>query len=112
MVKIRLSRGGSKKKPFYHIVVTDSRNPRDGKYIERLGYFNPWAGKNEDDISFKVHPLSHPPTDKSNSNDGEHQLKHAEEIFGDGARKGLIINTYKENFAQIPNKMSNIVTKG
>ena len=68
--------------------------------------------KNEDDISFKVHPLSHPPTDKSNSDDGEHQLKHAEEIFRDGARKDLIINTYKENFAQIPDKMSNIVTKG
>ena len=50
MVKIRLSRGGSKKRPFYHIVATDSRNPRDGKYIERLGYFNPRARDNEDDI--------------------------------------------------------------
>ena len=50
MVKIRLSRGGSKKRPFYHIVATDSRNPRDGKYIERLGYFNPRAHDNEDDI--------------------------------------------------------------
>lgn len=43
MVVIRLARGGSKKRPFYHIVVTDSRNPRDGRYIERLGYFNPIA---------------------------------------------------------------------
>ena len=50
MVKIRLSRGGSKKRPFYHIVATDSRNPRDGKYIERLGYFNPRARDNEEDI--------------------------------------------------------------
>ena len=43
MVTIRLSRGGAKKRPFYHVVVTDSRNARDGRYIERLGYFNPIA---------------------------------------------------------------------
>ena len=43
MVSIRLSRTGAKKRPFYHIVVTDSRNSRDGRYIERLGYFNPIA---------------------------------------------------------------------
>jgi len=41
MVSIRLSRGGAKKRPFYHFVVTDSRNRRDGRYIERLGYFDP-----------------------------------------------------------------------
>ncbi|QJC31825.1 30S ribosomal protein S16 [Enterobacteriaceae endosymbiont of Donacia tomentosa] len=41
MVKIRLARKGIKKKPFYHIVVTDSRNSRDGRFIERLGYFDP-----------------------------------------------------------------------
>jgi small subunit ribosomal protein S16 len=43
MVKIRLSRGGAKKKPFYHIVVSDSRKARDGRNIERLGFFNPVA---------------------------------------------------------------------
>jgi small subunit ribosomal protein S16 len=43
MVSIRLSRGGAKKRPFYHIVVTDSRNRRDGRYIERVGFFNPIA---------------------------------------------------------------------
>jgi small subunit ribosomal protein S16 len=43
MVTIRLSRTGAKKRPFYHIVVTDSRNARDGRYIERLGFFNPVA---------------------------------------------------------------------
>lgn len=47
MVVIRLSRGGAKKRPFYHFVVTDKRNRRDGKYIERLGYFNPIAQDNE-----------------------------------------------------------------
>ena len=48
MVKIRLSRGGAKKKPFYHIVVTDSRKARDGRNIERLGFFNPIARGQEE----------------------------------------------------------------
>jgi len=43
MVTIRMSRGGAKRRPFYHIVVTDSRNKRDGRFIERLGFFNPGA---------------------------------------------------------------------
>ena len=43
MVTIRMSRGGAKKRPFYHIVVTDSRNRRDGRCIERIGFFNPIA---------------------------------------------------------------------
>ena len=43
MVKIRLTRGGAKKRPFYHVVVTDQRNKRDGRYLERLGFFNPIA---------------------------------------------------------------------
>ncbi|MBZ4203008.1 MAG: 30S ribosomal protein S16 [Methylovulum sp.] len=48
MVTIRLSRGGSKNHPFYHVVVTDSRNGRDGRYIERIGFFNPFARGNEE----------------------------------------------------------------
>ncbi|WP_300619776.1 30S ribosomal protein S16 [Dokdonella sp.] len=47
MVKIRLSRGGAKKRPFYHIVVADGRNARDGRNIERVGYFNPVAAGKE-----------------------------------------------------------------
>ena len=43
MVSIRLARGGAKKRPFYHVVVTDSRNTRDGRFIERLGFYNPVA---------------------------------------------------------------------
>jgi len=43
MVTIRLARGGAKKRPFYNIVVTDRRNKRDGRYLERVGYFNPIA---------------------------------------------------------------------
>jgi small subunit ribosomal protein S16 len=44
-LKIRLARAGTKKRPFYHIVVADSRSPRDGRFIERLGYFNPLLPK-------------------------------------------------------------------
>jgi hypothetical protein len=47
MVTIRLSRGGAKKRPFYTVVVTDSRNRRDGSYIERIGFFNPIASGKE-----------------------------------------------------------------
>lgn len=48
MVKIRLSRAGAKKRPFFHVVVTDSRKKRDGRSIERIGFFNPLArGKDE-----------------------------------------------------------------
>jgi small subunit ribosomal protein S16 len=43
MVSIRLARGGSKKRPFYHVVVSDCRSPRDGRYIERIGFYNPQA---------------------------------------------------------------------
>lgn len=50
MVSIRLSRAGAKKRPFYHLVVTDSRNRRDGRYIERLGFFNPVAKESEDPL--------------------------------------------------------------
>lgn len=48
MVVIRLSRGGSKKRPFYHITVADSRNARDGRFIERVGFFNPIARGQEE----------------------------------------------------------------
>jgi len=47
MVTIRLARGGTKKRPFYHLVVTDSRNPRDSSYIEQLGFYNPIAAGKE-----------------------------------------------------------------
>jgi small subunit ribosomal protein S16 len=44
-LKIRLARAGTKKRPFYHVVVADSRSPRDGRFIERLGHFNPLLAK-------------------------------------------------------------------
>ena len=48
-LKIRLARAGTKKRPVYHIVIADSRSPRDGRYIERLGYFNPLLAKDHKD---------------------------------------------------------------
>ena len=50
MVTIRLARGGSKKRPFYHLTVADQRNPRDGRFIERVGFFNPVA-RGQEEIS-------------------------------------------------------------
>ncbi len=63
MVTIRLSRGGAKKRPFYHLVVTDSRKRRDSGYIERIGYFNPLAKAQQVRFSIAMeryhHWLSH-----------------------------------------------------
>jgi small subunit ribosomal protein S16 len=59
MVVIRLSRGGAKKRPFYHMVVTDSRKRRDGSYIERIGYFNPVARGQEVRLHIDAEKLSY-----------------------------------------------------
>lgn len=57
MVVIRLARGGAKKRPFYNMVVTDSRNRRDGRFLERVGYFNPVAAANEQGLRVNVERL-------------------------------------------------------
>ena len=54
MVKIRLTRGGAKKRPFYHIIVTDSRSARDGRNIERVGFYNPVAQGAEKRVELDV----------------------------------------------------------
>jgi small subunit ribosomal protein S16 len=54
MVTIRLARGGAKKRPFYQVVVTDSRNARDGRFIERVGFFNPVAVGKEERLRFNA----------------------------------------------------------
>jgi small subunit ribosomal protein S16 len=59
MVKIRLSRGGAKKRPFYHIVVTDSRNKRDGRRIERVGFFNPVARGHEERLRVNLERVNY-----------------------------------------------------
>ena len=59
MVKIRLTRGGAKKRPFYHIVVTDSRSSRDGRNIERLGYYTPVAAGTEKRVELDLERTKH-----------------------------------------------------
>lgn len=59
MVTIRLSRGGAKKRPFYHLVATDSRSPRDGRYIERLGFYNPLATSTEEVLRVDAGRMKH-----------------------------------------------------
>jgi small subunit ribosomal protein S16 len=59
MVTIRLARGGAKKRPFYHIVVTDSRKPRDSSYIERIGFFNPSATGQEVKLNIEIERFQH-----------------------------------------------------
>ncbi|MCC2595325.1 30S ribosomal protein S16 [Pusillimonas sp. MFBS29] len=50
MVVIRLARGGSKKRPFYNVVAADSRNRRDGRFIERVGFYNPVANEGQENL--------------------------------------------------------------
>jgi len=59
MVTIRLSRGGAKKQPFYQIVVADSRSRRDGRYIERVGFFNPMARGQQERIRLDLSRVEH-----------------------------------------------------
>ena len=59
MVVIRLARGGTIRRPFYHVVVTDRRSPRNGRYIERVGFFNPIATGGEERLRFNIARIDH-----------------------------------------------------
>lgn len=59
MVKIRLARGGSKKRPFYHITVADSKNARNSRFIERVGFFNPQARGQEEPLRIDLERVNH-----------------------------------------------------
>ncbi len=59
MVTIRLARGGAKKRPFYYVTVTNSRSARDGRFIERIGFFNPVAGGAEPRLRLDMERLAH-----------------------------------------------------
>jgi small subunit ribosomal protein S16 len=59
MVIIRLARGGSKKRPFYNVVVADSRNRRDGRFIERIGFYNPIAPEGQESLRLQLERVSH-----------------------------------------------------
>jgi len=58
MVVIRLARGGAKKRPFYNVVVADSRSRRDGRFIERVGFYNPIATEKEEALRLSVDRIS------------------------------------------------------
>ena len=59
MVVIRLARGGAKKRPFFNVVVADSRNRRDGRFIERVGFYNPIAGDGEEGLRLALDRIDH-----------------------------------------------------
>jgi len=59
MVVIRLARGGAKKRPFFNVVVTDSRNPRDGRFIERVGFYDPKAPEGRESLRFDLGRVKH-----------------------------------------------------
>lgn len=59
MVVIRLSRGGSKNRPHYNVVVADSRNRRDGRYIERIGFYNPLAAEGSESLRIELDRVTH-----------------------------------------------------
>jgi small subunit ribosomal protein S16 len=59
MVVIRMARGGAKNRPFYNIVVADSRMPRDGRFIERLGFYNPKAPEGEQNFRIALDRVAH-----------------------------------------------------
>jgi small subunit ribosomal protein S16 len=59
MVVIRLARGGSKKRPFYNVVATDSRNRRDGRFIERVGFYNPVAAEGSETLRLALDRVNH-----------------------------------------------------
>ena len=59
MVVIRMARGGAKNRPFYNIVVADSRMPRDGRFIERLGFYNPKAPEGEQNFRIALDRVEH-----------------------------------------------------
>ncbi|WP_311152523.1 30S ribosomal protein S16 [Neisseria sicca] len=59
MVVIRLARGGSKHRPFFHVVVADSHNRRDGRFIERVGFYNPVANEKQERVRLQADRLNH-----------------------------------------------------
>ena len=92
-IKIRLTRGGSKKRPFYKVVAADSRMPRDGRFIEKLGIYNPLL------------PKDHPERVKLN-------VEKIQEWLGKGAQVSDRISRLLENLSVLPSKSRNNPKKG
>ena len=86
MVIIRLARGGALKRPFYHIVVTDRRNRRDGRYIERIGFFNPIATGGEERLRVNLERTDYWLSKGAQASDRvSHLLKQYRGTAGDAA---------------------------
>ena len=85
MVKIRLARSGAKQRPFYHLVVADGRSGRDGRFIERVGFFNPIAAGAEERLRINQARVSHwlgigaQPTGRAKALIREHAKANAEQ---------------------------------
>lgn len=84
MVVIRLSRGGAKKRPFYHIVVADKRRSRDGRFIEHLGYFNPIAAGKDVRLTMNIERIQHWIASGAQPSD---RVKHLMKVHKDTADK-------------------------
>jgi small subunit ribosomal protein S16 len=81
-VKIRMTRGGAKKRPFYHIVVADSRDPRDGRFIERVGSYNPMLARDHADrVILKKERIAHWLSVGAQPSDRVHRFLHAAEML-------------------------------
>ncbi|PIP79660.1 MAG: 30S ribosomal protein S16 [Gammaproteobacteria bacterium CG22_combo_CG10-13_8_21_14_all_40_8] len=74
MVVIRLARSGAKKSPFYHLAVADSRNARDGRYIERVGFFNPLARGQEESLRIDLERVDYWISQGANMSDRVNKL--------------------------------------
>jgi len=74
MVIIRLARGGAKKRPFYNMVVADSRNARDGRFIERVGFYNPRATGGEIKLQVQMDRVNHWQTNGAQLSDTVNRL--------------------------------------
>lgn len=96
MVVIRLSRGGVKKRPFYHIVVADHRRARDGRYLERIGYFNPVANGPEIYLHIDKERLQHW------TGQGAQPSLRVQDLVKEHAKMGELTGTqYREKMAPI-----------
>ena len=81
-VKIRMTRGGAKKRPFYHIVIADSRDPRDGRFIERVGSYNPMLPRDHADrVVLKKERIAHWLSVGAQPSDRVHRFLHAAEML-------------------------------
>jgi len=88
--KIRLSRGGSKKRPYYHIVIADVRAPRDGRFIERVGSYNPMLPKDtEDRVKLDVERIQHWLSAGAQPTDRVHRFLDAAGLLKRGEKSNL-----------------------